>query len=554
MAKPAPEAYSYPLLIKYLLEYGVERAPNKEIVYRDLVRYTWRGFYDRVKKLARALADLGVKPGMKVGVLDFDTHRYMELFFAVPMMGAVLHTINLRLPPKWILHTIRHAEDDVFVIRDEFVPLLEKVKGMLPPSVKWFIIGSDKGEMPSTTLEPAYEYEELLKEAKPDYEFPDFDENTWATLFYTTGTTGLPKGVWFTHRQIVLHTLSLIIHLSALPAESNLVTTDVIMPMVPFFHVHSWGIPYVAALLGMKMVLLGRYEPELIFELMRKEGVTVSHMVPTLLHMMVYHPKAEEYRDALSRWKVIIGGAALPKGLAMRARELGIRVMAGYGLSETCPVLTIAVFKDHMLDWPEEAKLDVAIKTGFPLPLVRLRVVDEQMRDVPRDGKTIGEIVVRAPWLTQSYYKDPERSKELWRGGWLHTGDMAVWDEEGYIQITGRYKFMIKSGGEWIPPLALESILSMHEAVSEVAVIPVPSSRWGERPIALVVLKPEYKGKVSEEDLRKHMEKAVDEGKIVKWWIPDKFVFVDSLPKTSVGKIDYLKLIEQYKTMQLPQL
>jgi len=553
MPETAPEAYSYPLLIKHLIEYGVARAPKKEIVYRDLVRYTWHDFYhDRLRRLARALADLGVKPGMKVGVLDLDTHRYLELFFAVPMMGAVLHTINLRLPPEWILHTIRHAEDDVLVVRDELVPLLEKVKDKLPPSVKLFIIGSDKGEMPSTTLEPAYEYEELLRSAKPDYEFPDLSEDTWATLFYTTGTTGLPKGVWFTHRQIVLHTLSVAIQLASFPADVQVTSTDVLMPMVPFFHVHSWGMPFLAGMLGQKVVLLGRYRPEVIFELMRKEGVTFSHMVPTLLHMMVYHPKAEEYRDALSRWKVVIGGAALPRGLAKKARELGIKVMAGYGLSETCPVLTIAVLKDHMLDWPEEERLDVAIKTGFPIPLVKLRVVDEEMRDVPRDEKSIGEIVVRAPWLTQSYYKDPERSKELWRGGWLHTGDMAVWDEEGYVMITGRYKFMIKSGGEWIPPLKLEDILSTHEAVSEVAVIPVPSSRWGERPIALVVLKPEFRGRVSEEDLRKHMEKAVEEGKIVRWWIPDRFVFVDSLPKTSVGKTDYLKLIEQYKTMQLP--
>ena len=544
--------YTYPLLIKHIIEYGVARQPNKEIVYRDLVRYTWREFYERVKRLAAALQSLGVEKGMKVGVLDLDTHRYLELYFAVPMIGAVLHTINLRLPPEWILYTVKHAEDDVLVVRDDFVPLVEKVKGMLPPSIKHFIIGSDKGEMPSTSLSPAHFYEDLVKEATPLKEFPEFDENTLATLFYTTGTTGLPKGVVFTHRQLVLHTLALQVQLSSFPAEVKLDSTDVLMPMVPFFHVHSWGLPYVASMLGNKVVLLGRYEPEFIFEVMRKEKVTFSHMVPTLLHMMVSHPKAEEYRDALSRWKVVVGGAALPKGLAQRARQLGVRVMVGYGLSETCPVLTIAVLKDHMVDLSEDEKLDISLRTGYPIPLVKLRVVDDQMNDVPKDWKTMGEIVVRAPWCTMEYYKDPERTRELWRGGWMHTGDVAVWDEEGYILIAGRTKFVIKSGGEWIPPLLLEDILSTHEAVSEAAVIGVPSAKWGERPIALVVLKPEYRGKVSEEDLRSHLEKAVEQGRIVRWWIPDKFVFVDSLPKTSVGKTDYLKLMEQYKTMQLP--
>lgn len=547
------EAYKYPLLIKDLLEYGIQRAPDKEIVYRNVIRYTWKEFYERVKRLANALSELGIEKGDKIGVLDFDTHRYLELYFAVPMMGAILHTINLRLPPEWILHTIKHAEDKILVVRDEFLPMIEKIKGILPQSIKFFIIGSDKGEMPSTTLEPAYEYESLLKEAKPEYEFPELNENTTATLFYTTGTTGLPKGVIFTHRQIVLHTLATVIHLSAFPAEVKVDSTDVLMPMVPFFHVHSWGMPYNASLLGMKLVLLGKYEPETIFEIMRKEGVTFSHMVPSLLHMMVYNPKAEEYRDVLSKWKVVIGGAALPKGLAKRAKELGIKAMAGYGLSETCPVLTISVYKEHMLDLDEERKIDVAIRTGFPIPLVKLRVVDEQMKDVPKDWKSMGEIIVRSPWCTSEYYKDPEKTSELWRGGWLHTGDMAKWDEEGYIQIGGRTKFVIKSGGEWIPHLLLEDLLSLHPAVSEVAVIGVPSSKWGERPVALLVLKQEYKEKPpTEEEFKEYLSKAVEQGKIAKWWIPDKFVFVETLPKTSVGKIDYMRLWKEYETMKLP--
>ncbi len=238
-------AYNYQLIIKNILEWGVNRAPNKEIVYRDLVRYTWSQFYERVKMLANALEELGVKRGTKVAVLDWDTHRYLELYFAVPMMGAILHTINLRLPPEHILYTMKHAEDEVLVVRDEFLPIVERVKDMLPESLRTFIITSDTGTMPETKLEPAYDYESLVKEASPDYEFPELDENTDATIFYTSGTTGLPKGVIFTHRQITLHTLCVAL-VSLFPGEFHLTSQDVVMPLVPFFHVHSWGMPYMS--------------------------------------------------------------------------------------------------------------------------------------------------------------------------------------------------------------------------------------------------------------------------------------------------------------------
>ncbi|MHA1594803.1 MAG: long-chain fatty acid--CoA ligase [Candidatus Baldrarchaeia archaeon] len=543
-------AYNYQLIIKNLLEWGINRAPNKEVVYRDLVRYTWSQFYERIKRLANALEEIGVKRGTKVAVLDWDTHRYLELYFAVPMMGAILHTINLRLPPEHLLYTMKHAEDDVLVIRDEFLPIVERVKDMLPKSLKAFIITSDTGTFPETKLEPAYDYESLVKEASPDYEFPDLDENTDATLFYTSGTTGLPKGVIFTHRQITLHSLALGLA-SLFPGEFNLTSQDVVMPLVPFFHVHSWGMPYTAAFMGVKFVLPGRYEWDLILELMRKEGVTYTYGVPTILHALVYHPKAEEYRDVFSRLKMIIGGAALPRGLAKRARELGMKVISAYGLSETCPALTIAGYKEHMLEWPEDKKFEVTLKTGIPFPLVKVRVVNEKGEEVPKDGKTVGEIVVRAPWCTREYYKDPEKTKELWKDGWLHTGDVGVWDEDGYIQIVGRLKFVIKSGGEWISPLILEDLLSTHPAVSEVAVIPVPHEKWGERPIAVIVPKPEYKDKITEDEMRNFMLKLSEEGKVAKWWIPDRFIFVESLPKTGTGKIDVMKLIEQYKTLKL---
>ena len=544
----------YPLQIKDILEYGVARAPDKEIVYRDF-RYSWKKLYERVMRLANALENLGIAKGDVIGVMDFDTHRYLEIYYAIPMVGAILHTINLRLSPEWILYTIKHARDKILVIRDEFLPLLESAKNLLPESIKLFIISSDKEKIPSTSLEPVYEYEKLLDDASPEYEFPFLDENTRATIMYTTGTTGLPKGVSFTHRQIVLHTLAVAVS-SVFPGEVNLNSRDVIMPLVPFFHVHSWGMPYVAGFEGMKMVLLGRYElekSERILDVIRKEKVTYTYSVPTILHAIVNNPKAEEYRDALSRLKITIGGAALPRGLAQKARSLGIKVMAGYGLSETCPVLTLAGYKDHMLEWSRDKKFDMSITTGFPIPFVKLRVVDTEMNDIPKDWSTMGEIVVRAPWLTYEYLNDPEKSRDLWRGGWMHTGDMAKWNEEEYILIGGRTKFVIKSGGEWIPNLLIEDILSTHPAILEIAVIGVPSDKWGERPVALIVPNPKYRDKLpSEEEYKKYLMKYADEGRLAKWWLPDKYIHVNELPKTSVGKIDYMTLWDKYKTMKLP--
>ncbi|MEM3832201.1 MAG: fatty acid--CoA ligase [Thermoprotei archaeon] len=538
--------YEYPLLIKKILVQTLYRQPPTEIVYRDISRYSWMKFYERIQRLANALESIGAKKGSKVAVIDFDTHRYLEAYFAIPMIGAVLHTVNIRLPPEQILYTAVHAEDDIVLVRDEFLPLVEKVASALP-TVKAWIIMSDTGSTPSTSLKPAYYYEDLLNSVSSHYEFPDFDENTEATLFYTSGTTGLPKGVHFTHRQLVLHTLALTSMLSSYPSVVNITSKDVMMPLVPFFHVHSWGLPYTAAMLGNKIVLLGRYDPKIALELIKKEKVTFSHMVPTILHMILNHPEIDNYKDYLKNWKVVIGGAALPKTLALKAMQFGIKIMAGYGLSETAPVLTIANPREDMLEWPSEKLIDIVIKTGIPIPLVELRVIDAEGKDVPRDSKTVGEIVVRTPWLTRDYYKDPEKTKELWAGGWLHTGDIAVIDEYGYIKIVDRIKDVVKSGGEWISSLTLEDLIALHPAVSEVAVIGAPHPRWGERPVAIIVAK---KGmQVTEDELKKHLENYVESGRITKWWIPDKFIFVNEIPKTSTGKIDKKILRDQYKTL-----
>ena len=537
----------YQLTIDKLLLQTVHRKSKSEIVY-GRIKYDWVEFYTRIQRLASGLQGMGVKKGSKVAVLDFDTNRYLEAYFAVPMMGAILHTVNIRLPPEHIAYTMAHAEDDFVLLRDDFVPMATKIAPNVK-SIKGVVTMSDVGSAPSLPLTNVKFYDDMLAEADGGYEFPELDENTPATIFYTSGTTGMPKGVWFTHRQIVLHTLCSQLGLRSSVPQNRLDFTDVVMPLVPFFHVHCWGIPYAVAMNGQKIVLAGRYDYSAILELISREKVTFSDMVPTILNMIVNQPSVEKYTEALSRWKVVIGGAALPRELAVRARRLGIRVMAGYGLSETAPILTLANPNErHMLMNDEELLDSLLLKTGTPIPLVQMRVVDVGMKDVPRDGRSTGEIVVRGPWLTKEYYKDEEKTKELWGGGWLHTGDMAVVDQEGYVTIVDRIKDAIKSGGEWIPTLILEDLLVRHPALSEAAVIGAREKSWGERPVAIVSLRPGQS--TDEEDLTKHCQKLVNDGKIAKFWVPERFIIMaEPLPKTSTGKLDKKILREKYSAI-----
>lgn len=533
------EAYNYQLIIKHILESGVSYAPKQEIVYRGICRYTYSDLYERVHKLARALHELGVRDGTKVAILDWDSHRYLECYFAIPMMGAILHTVNVRFSLEDIAYTINHAEDEFVLFHKDFTLLLEKVADKLY-TVKKYVVMTDDVK-PETTLTDI-EYEEMLRNAYGKYEFPDFDENKIATLFYTSGTTGRPKGVWYTHRQIVLHTLVTALTMCGRRGFVRLTEDkEVYMPLTPMFHVHSWGYPYAMTLLGFKQVYPGRYDPATIVKLIQTEGVTFTHCVPTILQMILDNvPKDVRF----SNLKVLVGGAKLTKALALRAKEKGIITMAGYGMSETCPNVIYAHLKPHLLDLPEDQKMEYSIVTGIPFSLVYIRVVHEDFKDVERNGKDVGEIVMRAPWLTQGYIKDEGKTRELWAGGWLHSGDLAVVDKEGYITIIDRLKDVIKSGGEWISSLTLESLLSMHPKVKEVAVIGVPDEKWGERPIAVIVPMPNEKP--SEEELKQFLMKFVEEGKITKWSIPDKFEIVDSLPKTSVGKIDKKVLRDIY--------
>lgn len=542
LIEPAPSAYGYPLLIKSLLHTALINAPDQEIVYADRVRYNYRTFWQRIGRLGGALAALGVGPGNTVGVLDWDSHRYLECYFAVPSMGAVLHMVNVRLSPEQILYTINHAEDDILLVHADFLPLLEGIKDRIE-RVRSIVLLSDDDHRPATSLELAGEYEALLAAASPDFAFPDFDEHTRATTFYTTGTTGLPKGVNFSHRQLVLHTLAVAATFAANPEQGRFHRSDVYMPITPMFHVHAWGFPYIATMLGVKQVYPGRYAPDLLMRLFVQEKVTFSHCVPTLLHMMLTCEAGANVD--MHGWKVVIGGSALSKGLATMALERGIDVFTGYGMSETCPVMTLAHLPPG---WqPADAAENAAMrcKTGRAIPLVELQIIGPDGERLPFDGKSAGEVVARSPWLTQSYFHNSNASAELWSAGYLHTGDIGTIDEHGWLQITDRAKDVIKTGGEWVSSLEIEDILSQHPAVGEAAVIAVPDQRWGERPFAVVVAKPEA-GDVAPQHLMQHVAQYAEKGLISKYAVPDTIRLVDSIPRTSVGKTDKKVLRQTY--------
>ncbi len=545
---PTPEAYSYPLLIKNLLLTPLIYYPDQKILYRDQQEFTYTQFGRRVAQLAHALTALGVTAGDTVAVMDWDSHRYLECYFAVPMIGAVLHTVNIRLSNEQLLYTINHAEDDVLLVNAEFLPMLELIKDKLL-TVKKIVLLSDSEERCTTSLILDQEYETMLDKQPDSYDFQDFDESSIATTFYTTGTTGLPKGVFFSHRQLVLHTYGVLSATCGYDVQSRLSSADVYMPMTPMFHVHAWGMPYIMTLLGAKQIYPGKYDPATLLRFVSDYKVSFSHCVPTILHMLLSHPAAAGCD--LSSWKIIIGGSALSQGLCKLALGHGINVFTGYGMSETCPILTLANLKPHMLEWSEEEQIKIRCRTGLPINNVALELFDLDGKPVAHDGKSTGEVVVRAPWLTQGYFKDEEKSKELWAGGWLHTGDIGYIDKEGYLQITDRLKDVIKTGGEWISSLELEDVISRHPGVGEVAVIGVKDRKWGERPMALVVPKQSLEKPLTEDDIRGVIQDSIDKGNLPKFALPETVILVDRIAKTSVGKIDKKQMRKDFNNKSL---
>jgi fatty-acyl-CoA synthase len=530
---PAANAHPYPLLIKSLLLSGSRYEKTREIVYRDQVRYSYATFNERVARLANALSSIGVKAGDTVAVMDWDSHRYLECMFAIPMLGAVLHTINIRLSPDQILYTMNHAEDKFVLVNSEFVGLYNGIAAQLT-TVEKTVLLTDTTEKTAELPGLAGEYEQLLADAAPCYAFADFDENSVATTFYTTGTTGNPKGVYFTHRQLVLHTLSMAATVSSLDSIRLLGTDDVYMPITPMFHVHAWGVPYVATMLGIKQVYPGRYEPELLVKLIKQEKVNFSHCVPTILQMLMNTPSAQQHD--FGGMKMIIGGSALNRSLYDAAKARGIQLTAAYGMSETCPLISCGYLNEELRAGNEDECITYRIKAGVPVPLVEAAIMDADGKLLPADGESQGELVLRAPWLTQGYFREPEKGEELWAHGWLHTGDVATLDGMGFIDIRDRIKDVIKTGGEWISSLELEDLISRHAAVREVAVVGVADPQWGERPFALLVLRDGQA--LDAKGLKEHLKPFVEQGHINKWAIPTQIALVTEIPKTSVGKLD----------------
>ena len=534
--------YNYPLLIKQLLISPLSSNPEQEIVDNENQRYDYKRLNTNIHTLANALRELGIKKGDTIGVMAWDTIRYLEFFFTIPMMGAILHTINIRLSEQQILYTINHADDDILIVHHDFIQFIDKIRKKISRPIKIILLNSNKYNLSDNNT---YLYKDLIKNKKLKFKFEDFDENTTATKFYTTGTTGDPKGVSYSHRQLVIHTLGFIAGSSVSNYSHRLHNEDVYMPLTPMFHVHGWGFPYMATLLGVKQVYPGRYEPIRLLDLIKQEKVTFSHCVPTILQMLLNENKKLNYD--LSKLKLIIGGSAMSKSLAEEAQSQGINVVSAYGMSETCPFLTIAQMPSEARISSQKELIKMRTKTGKPGPLVDLRIVDENFKDVIRDNNSTGEIVVRAPWLTNGYIKDEKASKELWKGGYLHTGDVGYIDDTGSLIITDRIKDIIKSGGEWISSLQIEDIVSKCKGVKEVAAIGIKDVKWGERPIIIVAKIVTENAEDITKRIKERISNEIEKGLLSKWAMPDKIEYVKEIEKTSVGKVNKKLLREKYK-------
>lgn len=445
-------------------------------------------------------------------------------------------TVNSRLTPAQIAHTLNHSQASLLLLHTDFIPVIESIRKQLA-GIRRIIVLTDDDALPSTVLNLDDEYETWLKDRSDHFSFADFDENTLATVFYTTGTTGLPKGVFYTHRQLMLHTLAAGMALAAPARQQRFHAGDVYMPLTPMFHVHAWGIPYIATLLGVKQVYPGRYTAESLLQLIVQERVTFSHCVPTLLKMILV--AAQATGTDLRGWKLVVGGSALPQALAKQALDMGIDCFAGYGLSETAPILTLAQSIEKSDGAFPQADGDASMmqrcSAGRAIPLVDVQIVDAAMQLQARDGSSGGEIAVRAPWLTQGYLNDSEASAALWHDGYLHTQDIGVMNADGYLRITDRLKDVIKVAGEWVSSLEVENVLASVIGVREVAVIGIPDARWGERPLALLAVDPEL---FDESAAKQHIRTSVSQGLISKHALLTQFRQVQGIAKTSVGKVD----------------
>ena len=536
----------YPLTLATILQRNRLLFGKKEVVSRELSgihRYTYAEYNVRVAKLAGALKRLGVRPGERVATFGWNSHRHLEAYFAVPCMGAVLHTLNIRLFEDQFSFIVNHAEDAVMLVDVDLLPAVEALAGRFPTVRAYVIMGGGK-TVAATTLSPAYSYEALLDAETGEFDWPSpLDENSTAALCYTTATTGNPKGVPYSHRGIYLHALAI-----CAADVLGIREADTVMPVVPMFHVNAWGIPFAATWMGSKQVFPGaRPDPEALLSLIRDEKVTFTAGVPTVWMGVLQRMEREAY-DVSSLKAIVCGGSAAPVSLIEKVEKgLGVPFIHAYGMTETYPIVLVSRPKSYMNDLPEEERYSYKAKQGTLVPGLEMRVVAEDGSEVPRDGKSIGELRLRGPWIIEAYYREPERTRETVPDGWLRTGDVVTVDAEGYVQIQDRTRDLIKSGGEWISSIDLENRIMSHPAVAEAAVIGVPSEKWTERPMACVVLKEEFVGKVEGKEILDFLATRV-----AKWWIPDEVAFVDAIPKTSVGKFAKRFLRERFLGKRFP--
>jgi len=534
---------SQPLLISGILEFAAKNYPHSEIVSRrvegDLHRYTYRDCEQRARKMANALTKLGVTMGERVATLAWNGYRHMELYYAVSGSGAVLHTINPRLHPEQIAYIVNHAEDQYLFFDLTFLPLIDAVAAHCK-TVKAFVLMTDRTHMPQETkIANLLCYEDLMAASGDDYAWPLFDENAAASLCYTSGTTGNPKGALYSHRSTVLHAYG-----SAMPNALNVSARDTVLPVVPMFHVNAWGLPYSVLLSGAKMVYPGAaLDGKSLYDLFESEGVTFSAGVPTVWLGLVNYALQNNLQFSTFRRTVIGGSACPPAMMDTLIDKFDVQVIHAWGMTEMSPLGTAGVLQTKHLSLPKEAQRKILQKQGHAVYGVDMKIVDDNGNALPWDGTTFGHLHVKGPWIISSYFKN--EGGEVLVDGWFPTGDVATIDEDGYMQITDRSKDVIKSGGEWIGSIDLEHIAMAHPAVLQAACIGVAHPKWDERPLLLVVKRPGMD--VSKEELLHFYD-----GKIAKFWMPDDVVFLDALPMGATGKVQKNKLREQFKEYKLP--
>ena len=536
-----------PLQISSLIRHADRYHGDTQIVSRmvegGIHRYTYADAHRRSRQLANGLAALGVRMHDRVGTLAWNGFRHFELYFAVSGMGSVIHTINRRLFPEQIAYIVNHAEDQ-YVFFD--LTFLKLVEGVAPhcKGVRGWVAMTDKAHMPQSALPNLLCYEDLVNSHSDDFEWPVFDENTASGLCYTSGTTGNPKGVLYTHRSTVLHAYA-----GSLPDALNLSARDTVLPVVPMFHVNAWGLPYACSLNGCKIVFPGaQLDGASVYELFEQEKVTMSAGVPTVWLGLLKHVGENNLRFSTFNRTVIGGSACPPAMIRTFENDYGVQVLHAWGMTELSPLGTVSTLKSKHLDQPKDDQLKVQDKQGRPLFGVDMRIVDDQGKDLPWDGKAFGDLLVRGPWITTQYFKGEGGNvlrEDAHARGWFPTGDVATIDPDGFMQITDRSKDVIKSGGEWISSIDLENTAMAHPAVAEAAVIGVAHPKWDERPLLVVVMK--SGAQVTREELLKFFE-----GRVAKWWIPDDVVFVDQLPHTATGKLLKTKIRDDFKAHKLP--